>query len=551
MSYKKRIAALTSAICLALSASAFAAQAPTGVQVPSLSTSDTTTWLCWDRPAQGDDAQYYNVYENGKLIGTTKTPIDTYGTQAMAKFQAENKELCGDLLIFHSYGVKNLTPGTEYSFTVRAVGKDGKESADSKAVKVKTIATPKVVKLTDFGAKGDGQTVNTQALQKAIDATPHGGILEVPAGTFVSGAVELHGHMTLKLDKGAVLKCSAAVGDYQMQDNGRYNGLLNCRDVENLRIVGEGTIDGSGWQQAADGHYMKAANRDDGSGKKSRFPDLDAYGVLAKAQTEYLMQNDDRDFKEGYNGRGSTVMLNHVKGLYVEGVTFVNPSMHMVVVNFGDDVTFNNNKFLTYDVNNGDVIDYTGSGYKVMNCYMDSGDDAINFSAGVGEKAQSLPPVGKAWLFNNYVHRAHGGITLGSHTASWIEKVLGEDNVFEGTEVGFRCKTSSNVGGGGRDSVFRHNVLKNIKNQAFVFTTRYVDENAVGKFKGVDAGEFKNMLIEDCNVENTGKAGLEIEGVEGKPHHDITLRRVHFKNVKPDKLKNYENLKKEDVTYEK
>lgn len=544
MTYKKKIAALTSAICLALSASAFAAQAPTGVQVPSLSTSDTATWLCWDRPAQGDDAQYYNVYENGQLIGTTKTPIDTYGTQAMAKFQAENKELCGDLLIFHSYGVKNLTPGTEYSFTVRAVGKDGKESADSKAVKVKTIATPKVVKLTDFGAKGDGQTVNTQALQKAIDATPHGGILEVPAGTFISGAVELHGNMTLKLDKGAVLKCSTAVGDYTMLDNGRYNGLLNCRDIQNLRIVGEGVIDGSGWKQASDGHYMKANS-------KTREEDVHSYGLLARAQSEYLIENDGRNFKEGYNGRGTTVQLNHVDKLYVEGVTFVNPSMHMIVVNFGNDVTFNNTKFLTYDANNGDVIDYTGSGYRVMNCYMDSGDDAVNFNAGMGEEAQGRPPVGKAWIFNNYIKRAHGGITFGSHTASWIEKVIGEDNVFEGTEVGFRCKTSGTMGGGGRDSVFRHNVLKDIKKQAFIFTTNYTDINAVGKFKGVDAGEFKNLLIEDCNVENTGKAGLEIEGVEGKPHHDITLRRVHFKNAKPDKLSNYANLNKEDVTYEK
>ena len=85
----------------------------------------------------------------------------------------------------------------------------------------------------------------------------------------------------------------------------------------------------------------------------------------------------------------------------------------------------------------------------------------------------------------------------------------------------------------------------------FIINPNYTEINAVGKFKGVDAGEFKNLLIEDCNVENTGKAGLEIEGVEGKPHHDITLRRVHFKNAKPDKLSNYANLNKEDVTYEK
>ncbi len=538
----KKVAALTAAICLAVSSGAFAAQAPTGLVTPKLATDSDSTWLAWDRPAKGDDAVYYNVYQNGKKIGSTQTPIQTAGVQAMAKFQNENKDLCGDLLIYHSFEAKGLQPDTSYQFTVRAVGKDGKESGDSKVLTVRTTSAPKVVRLTDFGAKGDGTTVNTEALQKAIKATPKNGVLEVPAGTFVSGAVQLKSDMTLKLDKGAVLQCSLNVDDYQMEKpGGRYNGLLNGRDLENVRIVGEGTIDGSGWKQAKDGHYMKA-------GSKTREEDVFMYGKLAKVQTEYLEENDGRNFKEGYNGRGTTVILSHINNLYVEGIKLVNPSMHMVVVDHGDNVTFNNTTFLTYDANNGDVIDFTGSKYLVMNNYMDSGDDAINFNAGMGDKGAKNPPVSDAWIFNNYVRRAHGGITLGSHTASWIEKVLGEDNVFNGTDIAFRCKTSEGMMGGGRNCTFRHNVMKDMTQQAFLFTTKYTDTNDVGKFSGANPGVFKDMLIEDCAVQNTRKEGLRVEGMPGYEHHDITLRNVRMLNTKPDKVINGKNINYENVT---
>lgn len=547
---QKKIAALTGAICLSLSASVFAAQAPTGLQSPTLSTDQDSTWLCWDRPAKGDDAVYYNIYQNGTKIGTTQTPAQTVGTKAMQEFQQKNPELCGDLLIYHSYEASGLAPSTDYTFTVRAVGRDGKESADSKPVKVRTTVVPKTVRLTDFGAVGDGKTMNTAALQKAIDATPKGGVLEVPAGTFVSGAVQLKSDMTLQLDEGATLLGTEEVGGYEMQPNGRYNGLLNGSNLRNLRIVGQGTIDGNGWQKDAKGYYRKAANLKREDGKKSREPDVRNYGILAKNQTVWLMDNEDRNFKEGYHGRGSTVMLSHIDNLYIEGVRMQNPSMHMVVINFGNDVTVNNVAFHTYDANNGDVIDYTGSKYKVMNCYMDSGDDAVNFNAGMGADAAGRPPVGNAWIFNNYVRHAHGGITLGSHTASWIEKVLGEDNVFELTEVGFRCKTSDNMGGGGRNSVFRHNVLKDIKNNAFLFTTNYKDENAVGKYAGANAGVFKDMLIEDCNVLNTKKAAFEIEGMPGGEHHDITLRNVRIINGGAQKLQHAQNIRQENVVYE-
>jgi len=314
---KKKMAALTGAVLMAISSGVFAAQAPTGLQSPTLSTDEDSTWLCWDRPAKGDDAQYYNIYCNGKKIGSTQKPVSTWGTNAMEKFKAKNAALCGDLIIYHSFEATGLKPSTEYSFTVRAVGKDGKESGDSKSLKVKTIAVPKSVKLTDFGAVGDGKTVITKQLQEAINKTPTGGVLVIPKGTFVSGAVHLKSDMTLKLDEGATLISVNDINGFQMQPNTRYNGMLNGRNLKNLRIVGKGVIDGNGWMKDKKGNYYKAANIKRADGKKSREPDVRNYGILAKTQTEYLMDKEGRVFKEAYQGRSTTIMLAHVDNLYI------------------------------------------------------------------------------------------------------------------------------------------------------------------------------------------------------------------------------------------
>ncbi len=535
-------------ICLVLPGSVYAAQAPEGLESPLLSTNDVSTWLCWQRPQKGDDVIYYNIYQDGIKIGSTQTVINTFGTNAMKKFQKENPELCEDLIIYHSYKVTGLKPEQEYSFSVRAVGKDGKESPDSNILKIKTEKTPEIINAKNFGAVGDGKTVDTEALQKAINATPEGGVLKISDGVFLSGALYLKSNMTLLIEKNATLLAINEAEAYKMLTSGiyttnRYNGLLNGVNIKNLRIVGEGTIDGNGWMKDGNGDYRKA-------GSKTRESDVRNYGILAKTQTLYLMEKEGREFKKGYNGRGSTLTLDRTDNLYIEGLTMCNPSLHMIVI-VGDNVTINNVNFLTFDANNGDVADYTGRNYKVLNCYMDSGDDSVNFNAGIGEEAIGMQPVGNAWIFNNYTRHAHGGITLGSHTASWIENILGEDNIYELTEVPFRCKTSEITGGGGRNVTFRNNVMKDILINAFLFTTNYTDIYAVGEFKATNAGIFYNMLVEDCNVQNTKKATFKIEGMEIAKHHDITLRNVKIINGVDEEIKNAENITQENVTYVK
>lgn len=117
----------------------------------------------------------------------------------------------------------------------------------------------KRISIADFGAVSDGKTLNTAAIQKAIDSAPEGATVSVPSGTFLSGSIFLKQGVKFHLEKGAVLLGSNRIEDYPKRET-RIEGhfepwrmaLLNAQSLKNLEISGEGKIDGNGilfWAQ--------------------------------------------------------------------------------------------------------------------------------------------------------------------------------------------------------------------------------------------------------------------------------------------------------------
>ncbi len=113
----------------------------------------------------------------------------------------------------------------------------------------------KRLSIADFGAVGDGTTLNTAAIQKAIDQAQanHGGVVVVPAGKFRSGSIFLKSGVELYLDEGAVLFGSDQIEDYPKRET-RIEGhfepwrmaLVNAQGMDRVRIGGKGRLDGNG-----------------------------------------------------------------------------------------------------------------------------------------------------------------------------------------------------------------------------------------------------------------------------------------------------------------
>ncbi|MDZ7314349.1 MAG: glycosyl hydrolase family 28 protein [candidate division KSB1 bacterium] len=98
----------------------------------------------------------------------------------------------------------------------------------------------------DFGAVGDGKTINTTAIQNAINQCRDngGGTVIIPSGIFVTGVIRLYSNINLHLEIGAALKGSANLADYNL--NGQRVGMIYTEYADNVAITGVGTIDGNG-----------------------------------------------------------------------------------------------------------------------------------------------------------------------------------------------------------------------------------------------------------------------------------------------------------------
>ncbi len=107
------------------------------------------------------------------------------------------------------------------------------------------------IDVRQYGAAGDGTTMDTAAIQRAVDAASAegGGTVVLPQGTFLSGSIDLKSRVTLRVDQGATLLGSPSRSDYRKLN---FYGLILANEQENVGICGKGVIDGQGKRLVAD-----------------------------------------------------------------------------------------------------------------------------------------------------------------------------------------------------------------------------------------------------------------------------------------------------------
>jgi polygalacturonase len=137
-----------------------------------------------------------------------------------------------------------------------------------------------VFDVRSFGATGDGRTVDSGAINKAVDAAAAagGGVVVLPAGRYLSFSIRLKSHVTLQFQPGAILVAAdpaSGLGTYdeaepnphdQFQDFGHShwrNSLISAIDVEDVAIAGPGLIDGQGLVRGGPGAPFSRAKAGD------------------------------------------------------------------------------------------------------------------------------------------------------------------------------------------------------------------------------------------------------------------------------------------------
>ncbi len=285
--------------------------------------------------------------------------------------------------------------------------------------------------ITTFGAVGNGTTINTRAIQHAINtcAMAGGGEVLIPRGKFLTGPITLTSNMNLHLARGAVLLMSNRFSSYPIAHH-RYQNCITAIHCDNIAITGRGIINGQGmpWWNV----YKKS--------KPGGAPSLAADKLPHRP---YL------------------VLLVHCRHVLVKNVTLLNSPMCNLVTGACDDVVVKNVTVKApVHSPNTDGMDPSGRNYLIENCTFDEGDDCIAIKAGGGPHL--LHPESENYLVE-HCHFFHGhGMSVGSGTGGGLTNLTVRNCTFDGTQAGIRLKADIHNGGLVDDLWYSNLTMKNV-----------------------------------------------------------------------------------------
>jgi polygalacturonase len=341
--------------------------------------------------------------------------------------------------------------------------------------------------VTNYGAIGDGKTMNTAAVQKTIDtaAAAGGGTVLVPAGRFLTGPLTLASRINLHLAKGAFILISDDLTNYPTV-MGRYQDSITAHNAHDLEISGEGTIDGQG------SPWWKAFRAD-----------------------KSMMH------------RPFLIMLSNCTRVLVHEVRLCNsPSFHLVPQNCAD-VTIQGITIKSpADAPNTDGIDPSGWNYLITGCLIDAGDDNIAVKPGSGRT-----PGNKNYTITNCKFLHGHGMSIGSGTEGGIEDLTVSNCTFSQTDSGIRIKTLRGRGGLLQNLTYENLQMTEVKNPIYIIDW-YPERNAP-KDPSTETAEpvtdktpiNQNITIRNLTATNCPTAGT-IRGLPEAPITDVTFSNV-------------------------
>lgn len=312
--------------------------------------------------------------------------------------------------------VYGLFPDTEY--LLRIV--QGEKSAE------KSFRTEKESVLLDvkrFGAVGDGSTEDTPALQAAISACPEGGTVLVPAGTYLTRPLFLKSHISLYLDKGAVL-----LGDPERSHYPYLPGMTEC-------IEGEYNL--ASWEGNPETSFASLL-----TGIDITDTDISGEGVIDGNAQQSDWWVNAKVMRMAW--RPNTVFLCRTHRMRMQGVTVRNSPSWTVHPYYSDDIGFYDIKIWNpSDSPNTDGIDPESCDRVLMlGCRISVGDDCIAIKSGkIYMSTHHRKTTTSLKVRNCLLERGHGSVTVGSEAAAGVIDVEASQCIFRGTDRGLRIKT--------------------------------------------------------------------------------------------------------------
>ena len=366
-----------------------------------------------------------------------------------------------------------------------------------------------------FGAVGDGKTLSTGAIQKALDqcGAAGGGTVIFPAGTYLSKPLTLRTKTTLLLQKGAVLKATDERADFENPEKpNSFAPFIGGKDLENITIAGNGVIDGSGEKW---------------------------WGPAEEARRK----------QPGYTlPRPRLIVLTRVRHLRVQDVTLQNsPTFHLVPSECEDVVITNVTILAPAHSANTDAIDPSASrNVLITRCFIDVGDD--NLAIKSGRKIEGREFACEDIVIENCTMKHGHGISIGSETVGGVRNVTVRNCTLEDTDNGLRIKSPRGRGGRVENILYTNITMKGMSPTAITITTYYPKIPASDEAQAITAETpmFRDIRISHVKGTATRAAGV-IVGLPESMVSNVVLDHVELTAPEGLTIRNAKGVQLKDV----
>ena len=377
------------------------------------------------------------------------------------------------------------------------------------------IASPDV---THFGAVGDGVTLNTSAIQAAIDAAAGGGEVLFPPGVFLTGALYLRSGVHMRLSQGTVLLGSADLADYPLtrcrypsrSDHYTLRALLWGEGLEDISITGPGVIDGQGAKfrdnVATPEEVAEAARPYEAEGRYTPHP--------------------------VYLNRPYLIRLISCRNVRIENLSLRNSAMWMQHYLDCDFVTLRGLNVFNHVAANNDMIDVDGCRNVVISdCVGDTDDDALTL------KSTGARPTEHVVISNCILSSHCNAIKAGTESAGGFKDIVISNCVIRPSSVktarsgrseGLAGIALEIVDGGTLERIAISNIVMEGGTAPLFMRLGNRARPPRPSDPKPPVGTFRDVSVHNVVATGAGATGCAFAGIPGHPIQNISLSNIRI-----------------------